>query len=389
MNPFQEASTCFFLGFPLSPSFPDEMRKKQPYFMHEMIHDQPSSLSSTLELCKKEAQDVTAYWSDVNKFLLTGCGTSFHAALASSYMFHALFHKTEVQAIQSFELNHYYGTMNPRSLVIAFSHTGNTKATIDSLARAKESGALTLGVTGVKDSNIFSRAHRVLVVGDGKEQSRAHTKSYTSSLIAAYYLAAYFLRTQASHQTAELMLEQLSDIPQSVHAIISNEEKNIAKLAREFSSIQKYFFLGTGPNEATALEAGLKMKETNHTVAEGMELEQFLHGPWVSLNPDSLVFILAPMGPSHQRVMDLLRICKDLDVRTVAITNDKHVVELATHSIFVPDVSEELSPLAYIVPLQLFAYYASIERGLNPDMIRYDDDKYWRARNVIFPPGTH
>lgn len=357
--------------------------------MHEMILGQPSALHATLELCRKEAQDLTSYWSGKNKFILTGCGTSFHAALGSSYMFYSLFQKTEAEAVQSFELTHYYKTLNPRTLVIAFSHTGNTKTTIDAVSRAGEAGATTIGLIGVKDSNIVSKVNRSLVVGDGRELSRAHTKSYTSSLLASFYLSAYYLQAQASHQVAESMLEQLNDIPQSVMSTINHEEKNIAKLAHDYSKTARYFFLGSGPNYATALEAALKMKETNYSASEGMELEQFLHGPWVSLKPGSLAFLVAPMGPSHQRNVEFLQICKDLEVPTVAITNDKHVVEEATHSIFIPDVSEELSPLVYIVPLQLFAYYTAVEKGLNPDFIHYDVEKYWKARNVIFPPGTH
>ncbi len=357
--------------------------------MHDMILGQPSALHATLELCRKEAQDLTSYWIGINKYILTGCGTSFHAALASSYMFHSLFEKTEAEAVQSFELNHYYKTLNPRTLVIAFSHTGNTKTTVDAVSRAREIGAATIGLTGVKDSAIVSKVNKALVVGDGRELSRAHTKSYTSSLFASFYLSAYYLRSQASHRVAESMLDQLNDIPQSVLSTINHEEKNIAKLARDYSKIGRYFFLGSGPNQATALEAALKMKETNYSASEGMQLEQFLHGPWVSLKPGILAFLVAPMGPSHQRNVDMLNICKDLEIPTVAVTNDKHVVENATHSIFIPEVSEELSPLVYIVPLQLFAYYTAVEKGLNPDFIHYDDARYWKARNVIFPPGTH
>ena len=373
----------------LSAGITDESRSKHPYFMHDMILGQPSALHSTLELCRKEAQDVTSYWSGKNKFILTGCGTSFHSALAGSYMFHSLFQKTEVEAVQSFELKHYYNTLNPRTLVIAFSHTGNTKTTVDAVSRAAEIGATTIGFTGVKDSIIVSRVNRALVVGDGRELSRAHTKSYTSALLASFFLSAHYLQTQASHRVAESMLEQLNDIPQSILSTINHEEKNIAKLAHDYAKSERFFFLGSGPNHATAQEAALKMKETNYSASEGMELEQFLHGPWVSLKPGTLVFLVAPMGPSHQRNIEFLQVCKDLEIPTVAVTNDKHIVEGATYSIFIPDVSEELSPLVYIVPLQLFAYYTAVEKGLNPDFIHYDVGKYWKARNVLFPPGTH
>jgi glucosamine--fructose-6-phosphate aminotransferase (isomerizing) len=366
-----------------------EKRSKHPYFMHDMILGQTASMHSTLKLCREEAQDFTSYWSGKSKFILTGCGTSFHSALAGSYMFHSIFQKTEAEAIQSFELKHYYNALNPQTLVMAFSHTGDTKTTLDAVIRARENGATTNAITGVKDSKIVSRVNKALGVGDGRELSRAHTKSYTNSLFASIYLSAYFLQSQASHRVAESMLEQLNDIPQSIMSTINNEEKKVAKLAHDYLRSERYFFVGSGPNLATALEAALKMKESNYSASEGMELEQFLHGPWVSLNPESLVVLVAPTGPSHQRNIDLLQICKDLGVRTISITNDRHVVDLSSDSIFIPDVSEELSPLVYIVPLQLFAYYTAVEKGLNPDYIHYDVDRYWKARQVIFPPGTH
>jgi glucosamine--fructose-6-phosphate aminotransferase (isomerizing) len=367
----------------------DEKRGKHPYFMHDMILAQPAALHATLEVCKQEAREITAYWDGTNKFVLTGCGTSYHAALASSYMIYALFQRTSVEALQSFELKNYYNLLNPNSLVMGFSHTGFTKTTIDSLTKSKELGARTFSVTGVKDSPITKVTTRSITVGNGKEKSRAHTVSYTCATMAAMFLCSHYKSSSASSVSAESYLEQFNDIPQSVLSTIEQYEKQVAEIAESYSRVSQYFFLGAGPNIATAYEASLKMKETNYSSSEGMELEQFLHGPWVSLKPSSLVFLISTKGPSQQRNLDLLRICQDLSVPTVAVTDDKRLVELAKHSIFMPDVSEELSPIEYIVPLQLFAYYSALNKGLNPDMIHYDDPDFWSARQVIFPPGTH
>lgn len=373
----------------MQPQLTDEKRPKHPYFMHDMILDQPSALHATLETCKKGAPDISSYWEGSNKFVLTGCGTSYHAALASSYMLYALFQKTEAAAIQAFEVKHYYSLLKPGCLLMAFSHTGFTKTTVDAMAKAKESGARTFSLTGVRDSPIAKESGRFLVVGNGKEKSRAHTVSYTCAILAAMYLSAYYTQSQTSSRAADAILEQFNDVPQSVLSTIEHCEKQIAELSSSLSKTSQFFFLGSGPNVATAYEASLKMKETNYAIAEGMETEQFLHGPWVSLKPSSAVFLAATKGPSHNRNVDLLKICKDLSVPTVVITDDKHLLELAGDSIFMPDISEELSPLEYIVPLQLFAYYTSLFKGTNPDTIHYDDSKFWAARQVIFPPGTH
>jgi glutamine---fructose-6-phosphate transaminase (isomerizing) len=368
----------------------EETRARHPYFMHEMILEQPNALYATLELCKRQAPDIVPYWQGVNKIITTGCGTSFHAALASAGILYSLFQRTDVEAVQSFELKHYYNFINSRTLAVGFSHTGATKTTTDSLLRAKEGGARTIALTGVAGSSITNLADRHLVVGNGLEKSRAHTKSYTSSILAAIYLGAHFLHSEASNASAGAILEQLNEISEYVHSTIKLNEKKIAELASSLGTRSKRtFIVGAGPNYATALEAALKLKETSYAAAEGMETEQFLHGPWVSLSKDCTVLMLAPQGPSRERNIDLLRALRNLDVKSVAVTDDKRIVEEATESIFVPDVKEELTPLIYIVPLQLYAYYIAIESGKNPDFIHYDDPKYWASRQIIFPPGTH
>lgn len=368
----------------------EERRTKHPYFMHDMIIGQPSALHTTLEICKKLAPDITSYWEGTSKFVLTGCGTSFHAALASSYMLRALFQRTTAEAIQSFELEHYYHVSGSDSLIMGFSHSGITKTTVDALSYAKAQGAKTFAVTASKDSPITSVSSRHMVVGNGKDKSRAHTTCYTSAVLAAMYLGAYYKQSLASSSVTESFLEQFNDVPQNVLSTIENYEKQVVELVDRLSKTGQYFFVGSGPNVATAYEASLKMKETNYAAAEGMELEQFLHGPWVSLKPgSSVVFVIATKGPARGRTTDLLKSCRDLGVDTVAITDDKNLIELAGDSIFMPDVSEELSPIEYIVPLQLLAYYTSLQRHTNPDMIHYDDPKFWAARQIIFPPGTH
>ena len=372
---------------PLPPD--EDKRSKHPYHTHDMILEQPSALHTTLATCKKEAPEFTSYFSGMNQFVLTGCGTSYHAALACSYLLNALFLKTYTRPLQSFELIHYFRHLDSRTLVTAFSHTGDTKITIDALRWAKENGSMTIALTAVGDSKIRAVANKTLIVGNGKEKSRAHTKAYTTSLLASMYLSAGFIASKASNSIAGSLLEQLNDIPQSVSDTLRSEKEVVNLVNRWNDKVSRFFFVGAGPNYATALEGALKMKEENYSASEGMELEQFLHGPWVSLTRNSVVILIAPKGPSHQRSVDLLNACKKIGAPTIAVTDDRHIMELATDSIVMPEGNEELSPLTYIIPLQLFAYYMTLKKGVNPDYIHYDDPAVWDARDIIFPPGTH
>ena len=122
-----------------------------------------------------------------------------------------------------------------------------------------------------------------------------------------------------------------------------------------------------------------------------MELEDFLHGSWQPLDGESLVFVIATKGRAHARALDLMRAARVVGARVVAVAEegDREVADRVDTVLEVPAVDELLSPFLNIIPLYLFAYYSSVERGHNPDCLRYLDPTYWEARRFIFPPGTH
>jgi glucosamine--fructose-6-phosphate aminotransferase (isomerizing) len=378
------------------PSGSSEGRTKHPYFTYDMILGQPACLDATISKCERERYEIRQYFSGIDELILIGCGTSFHAAIATVGMTEELFERTRISARESFELLNYFRNTKGKALVTAFTHTGNTKTTIDAINISKSRGARTLALTGSEGSRVFEVADRAVLIGDGPERSRAHTKSYLASVMAAVYFSLDHLsaESQTKGQVSGL-LDQLKRIPDFASEALQSEkqvENFVASLIEKWRNIslsRKIFFVGAGPNIATALEAALKIKETCYESAEGMELEQFLHGPWVSLDENSLVVPIAPKGASRERFLDLLNVCHRLQVRTLAITDDKEIEELASESVRMGEVSEVLTPVTYIIPLQMFAYYLSVQKGLNPDLIHYDDPKVWETRQIVFPPGTH
>jgi glucosamine--fructose-6-phosphate aminotransferase (isomerizing) len=203
------------------------------------------------------------------------------------------------------------------------------------------------------------------------------------------YLSTDFIANESVNPVAESLLCQLNDVPKAMDSALKSERLMKDLVNETQDTVDRFIFVGSGPNVATALEAALKMKETSYAAAEGFGLEQFLHGPWVSLDRSQMVLLIAPKGPSYQRYFDLLSVCNRLKVPSVAITDDKHIKELASHCVWMEDISEELSPLTYIIPLQLFAYQSTLAKRINPDYIHYDDPDIWEARQIVFPPGTH
>src|SRR2546425_6527764 len=152
-------------------------------------------------------------------------------------------------------------------------------------------------------------------------------------------------------------------------------------LAARFADRRVYWFVGGGPNTATAWEAALKMCEASHAAAVGFNCEQFLHGAWAALEREDMVVLVAPPGPSHERCVTVARVAKEIGAPLVALVreDDREIALLAAETIALPEVDELLSPILTVVPLQLFIYHTAIRRGVNPDTTRADEPAYGRA----------
>src|SRR2546428_118402 len=123
------------------------------------------------------------------------------------------------------------------------------------------------------------------------------------------------------------------------------------------------------------------MSEANHATALGLNCEQFLHGPWAALEPDDVVFLIAPPGPAYERGLAIARVAKEVGAPVVALVreDDRAIAPLAAETIAIPPVSELLSPILTVVPLQLFTYHLALRRGGNPHTTRGDQPPPRRA----------
>ncbi len=154
---------------------------------------------------------------------------------------------------------------------------------------------------------------------------------------------------------------------------------------------RRFISLGRARAHPNALEAALKVMESSYVPAQGFETEQLLHGPWVSLDAESVVFLMATEGRTYGRSLDLAKAATSLGATVIPIVyeDDSEIASVCKHVVEVPTVDEQIAPFLSIIPLYLFAYYMALQRGKNPDYIHYLTPAYWNARQIIFPPGTH
>lgn len=376
-----------------TPTPPVAERGAHPFLTYDMIHQIPQATEETLRRARQEAAAAAQELSDRSVLYFTGCGTAFFSAwLAQRLVAAASSALVQTGAMPAVELSTYGPHLGRGCGVIGVSHSGITKATLDALRLARESGARTVGITHFAARPIAGVSDSTLVVGNGPDRSRCHTKCYVAGALGAAMVGLdWDAATEGASNRIESLWAGFETLPRLQSEVLHAVEKSCEELAAAHLARRNTFIVGFGPNEPNALEVALKLMETSFIAAQGMETEQFLHGPAQVLDRDALVLVQAPRGPGRSRSLDLLHAARKVGAHTVALaTEGDREVESASEAIlFLPEVDEYLSPFLNILPLYLYAYFASVQRGHNPDVLRYLEPGYWSARNIVFPPGTH
>lgn len=345
--------------------------------MHDAIYGQPGALRLVGRGNERVLEAAAARLRAAEHVVLTGVGTSWHAALVGEAMLAGVGRLgLRARAIHAFDLAGYGPRPEARSGVIVVSHRGTSRYAREALDAARAGGAFVVAVTG-KGSDGLAGADVVLRTVD-PDPSRAHTLSYTAALALLGLLAAD-VGENADFRHA------VDGLPDHVALLLGQESWE--DLARRFAGRRRYWFVGGGPNTATALEAALKMSETNYATALAFNCEQFLHGAWGTMTAEDLVVLLAPAGPSQARGHDVARVAREVGAPVLAVVTegDTELAGLTAETIEIADVPEVLSPALAIVPLQLLAYHLALEAGANPDSMRADELPHARALEAFSP----
>jgi len=355
---------------------PPPARSGHPYHMHDAIYAQPGALRLVLRGNADALRGAAARLRQVERTILSGIGTSWHATLVGELLLaHVGRLGHRVRAFHSFDLAGYWPTLESETGVIVVSHRGTKRYSLEALARAKAEGGVAVVITGKGSGDGLAVADYTLRTVD-QESSAAHTISYTCAMALLAALAGEIGGDAAVRRA-------LDGIPDQLALLLGQESWE--ELATRFADRQRYYFVGGGPNTATAYEAALKMSEANHATAVGFNCEQFLHGPWSALDRADVLFLVAPPGRAYERCLTVARAAREIGAPVVAIVadGDRDIAALAAETIVLPDVPELLSPLLAIVPLQLFTYHLALQRRVNPDTMRADQPDHGRARALM------
>ena len=355
-----------------------EMAVKQgyPHFMLKEIHEQPMTLRNTLRMQGHYLELISTFLDRATEVFLVACGTSYHACLAGSYMFSKLAFLPTYPVYASEFVEQHGKSVNIDSTILAVSQSGETADTLSAVTCSQQRAATILGLTNTIGSTL-TRVSRVYIgQQSGPEIGVAATKTFTSqlSVLAQLAISLSDKRGKVSQDEMDYLADRLEKLPETVEAIILTQEEKIKQLAKKYRDAKIFFFLGRGINTATAYEGRLKLMEIAYVPAIAFPAGESKHGPISLIEPGfPVVFICPKDGATHRTLIGNIMEMKARGASIISIIEegDEEVKALSDDYVEVPKgIPEVLSPIPFVVPLQLFAYFMAVEKGLNPDTPR-------------------
>ena len=350
------------------------------HYMLKEIFEQPKALSTCMggRLDHQNNQirlgGIASRLRDLvraKRFILTACGTAFHAGLVGEFLFEHLARiPTETEYASEFRYRN--PIIEDGTIVISISQSGETADTLAAIEQAKERGAITLGVVNVVGSSIARATDAGVYLHVGPEIGVASTKAFTAQVAVLTMLAIELgRRRHISSGQATRYIDELSRIPDKISQILEQSD-HIKEIASANIDKNNWLFLGRGFNYPVALEGALKLKEISYIHAEGLPAAEMKHGPIALIVDGMPAVFIAATGPQYDKIMSNIAEVRARGGKTiiVATEGDENIKQYTDHLITVPDVPEILQPMLTVVPLQLLAYHAAVLRGHDVDKPR-------------------
>lgn len=349
----------------------DEIEKDGfKHFMLKEIFEQPKTVANTLRgrLGSREIKiSVNLNPKIIDKIIITACGTSWHSSLIGKYLIEKIA-GIPVEVDYASEYRYRSHIVGPNNLLVVVSQSGETADTLGALREIKN--CETLGIVNIVGSTISREVNSGIYLHAGPEIGVASTKAFTSQVTALILLALYFKKERTGILDQELVAELLM-IPEEIQGLLNQADK-IKEIAKNLTAAKNILYLGRGINFPVALEGALKLKEVSYIHAEGYPAAEMKHGPIALIDENMFVVFIINHGPIFEKIISNMQEVKARGGKIIAICDLENDVikKLADYIIMVPAVSEELSPLINIIPLQLLAYYVADLNGINVDKPR-------------------
>ena len=358
------------------------------HFMLKEIFEQPRAVrDTTIGRVSQETghvfleeMDITpAEFQAFRQVRIIACGTSWHAALAGKFMIEQLA-RIPVEVDYGSEFRYRNPIVNPDSLTIVISQSGETADTLAAQREAKQKGSKTLAICNVVGSMITREASGAIYTHAGPEIGVASTKAFTCQLTALAILSLYLgqVRKSLSNQASRDFVRELLLIPGKIETILGHD-RLYEDLGRKLFRAKDFLYLGRGAHFPIALEGALKLKEISYIHAEGYPAGEMKHGPNALIDENLPVVVLATHNHSdpascllYEKTLSNMQEVKAREGRLLAIVTegDTEARKVADDVIEIPEAPDLLAPILEIVPLQLLAYHIAVRLGCDVDQPR-------------------
>jgi len=307
------------------------------------------------------------------RIIICACGTSWHAGLVGEYMLEHLC-KIPVEVEYASEFRYRSVVLRPEEdIVIVISQSGETADTLAALRHAKSQGCTVVGICNTVGSTIARETDGGIYLHAGPEIGVASTKAFTAQVIVLAMLSLRISQGLTIPETVyKELVRELSTIPEKIGNIIRANESKIIEIAKVYRYAHHCLYLGRGYNYPVALEGALKMKEISYIHAEGYPAAEMKHGPIALIDNLMPVVFIAMQDSIYEKVKSNIMEVKARKGTVIAITDEgnSELDELCEYVIKIPNVSEVVSPVLTVVPLQLLSYHIAVMRGCDVDMPR-------------------
>lgn len=351
-----------------------------PYFMLKEIHEQPNSICDSMRGRLNDAEgtarlggliDFEKDLDNVKRFIILGCGTSWHAGLIGKYLIEEMA-RIPVDVEYASEFRYRNPVIGPDTISISISQSGETLDTLEAMRAARQHGALTLGLCNVVGSTIARESMGGVYLHAGPEIGVASTKAFTSQVTVLFQLALSLARRRGLPVAeGKKYVKELTKIPEKVSMILEKTDM-IKEIAEKFVDRTNALYLSRLINFPVALEGALKLKEISYIHAEGYPAAEMKHGPIALIDERMPVFFIAVNGATYEKVLSNIEEVRARKGIVIAVVNeeDNMMQDFAHHVIKIPKCHSFLSPLLTVIPLQLLAYHIAVLRGCNVDQPR-------------------
>lgn len=349
------------------------------HFMMKEIHEQPKAVADTLSSVIRDGRlDLSGVGlteeeiQGISQIHIVACGSAYHVGAVAQYVMEDLA-VIPVRIDVASEFRYRKPLLDPKSLVIVISQSGETADSLAALREAKQCGVKILAIVNVVGSSIAREADNVFYTMAGPEIAVATTKAYSTQLIAVYCLALQFalVRGKMDDKRYSTLLEELQTIPEKIGKILEDKER-IQWFAAKNSMAKDVFFIGRGVDYAVSLEGSLKLKEISYIHSEAYAAGELKHGTISLIENGTLVIGVLTQEQLYEKTLSNMAECRSRGAYLMGLTSyGRYDIEDAVNfAVYVPRIDEHFAASLAVIPLQLLGYYVSVARGLDVDKPR-------------------